>query len=100
MISIEGFFLGGTAHADDVRAIATSITAAETQGYIMSDFAQNHDLFLNQSKSEIVEFSNCQASCQSQIHLPNANFTTVFTAKCLGYHWSPSVYLSVFKPSY
>ena len=39
--SICRLYLSGAAHADDVRAIASSTSAAETQGAIISDFFLN-----------------------------------------------------------
>ena len=50
-LSICGLYLGGAAHADDVRAIA-SVT--EEQGQIIHDFAVENGLKLNSEKTEIV----------------------------------------------
>ena len=45
--SICRLYLGGAAHADDVRAIASSTSGAEAQGAIISDFSSKHGLHLN-----------------------------------------------------
>ena len=54
-LSICGLYLGGTAHADDVRAIASSASATEEQGQIIQDFAIENGLRLKQ-----LENRNCQ----------------------------------------
>ena len=56
-VSICSLFLGGTAHADDVRTIATSTQGATEQSKIVSEFDSDNSLKLNSSKTEIVRFS-------------------------------------------
>ena len=56
-ISIYNFYLGGAAHADDVRCIATSANIAKEQNLLISDFAYNNGLTLNMSKTEVVKIS-------------------------------------------
>ena len=53
-LSICGLYLGGAAHADDVRAIASSASVTEEQGQIIHDFAVENGLKLNSEKTEIV----------------------------------------------
>ena len=43
-LSICGLYLGGAAHADDVRAIASSASVTEEQGQIIHDFAVENGL--------------------------------------------------------
>ena len=51
-LSICGLYLGGAAHADDIRAIASSASVTEEQGQIMHDFAIGNGLKLNSEKIE------------------------------------------------
>ena len=53
-LSICGLYLGGAAHADDVRAIASSASVTKEQGQIIHDFAVENGLKLNSEKTEIV----------------------------------------------
>ena len=64
--SICRLYLSGAAHADDVRAIASSTSAAETQGAIISDFFLTHGLHLNSEKTEVVKISKLERSELSQ----------------------------------
>ena len=57
-ISIYDLYLGGAAHADDVRSIATSAQTAKEQSLLISDFASNNDLTLNMSKTEALSPCN------------------------------------------
>ena len=57
-ISIYNLYLGGAAHADDVRTVATSVKAAEEQSVQVSKFASHQGLTLNKSKTEVVKFSS------------------------------------------
>ena len=57
-ISIYNLYLGGAAHADDVRTVATSARAAEEQSVQVSKFASHQGLTLNKSKTEVVKFSS------------------------------------------
>ena len=80
-------YLGSAAHADDMRAIAASISAAETQGTIISDFSLTHDL----EKMEVVKISNSTQVPLDQISLSCSSVTTLHQAKCLGFLWSSSL---------
>ena len=56
-IFIYDLYLGGSAHADDVRSISTSANTAKEQSLLISDFASNNGLTLNMSKTEVVKIS-------------------------------------------
>ena len=90
-VSICNLFLGGAAHADDVRAIASSSTDAEIQGKIIADFSSCNGLTLNCSKTEVVKISRTHHPPPEDIHLTDATTHTVPQAKCLGYLWSDSL---------
>ena len=90
-VSIEGLFLGGAAHADDVRTIASSLASAEAQGALILEFATQNGLSLNQSKTEIVKVSKSQNPGHAQLHILDSVVDTIPHAKCLGFHWSHSL---------
>ena len=89
--SICQLFLGGAAHADDVRAIASSKFVAEAQGAIISDFSSEHGLHLNRAKTEIVKVSNSTLSTSEHLSLVDSTVTTLPQAKCLGFLWSSTL---------
>ena len=49
-----GLHVGASAHADDVRAVSLSKSAAHTQGNLIEAFCQANSLKLNASKTEVV----------------------------------------------
>ena len=89
--SICQLFLGGAAHADDVRSIATSKFVAEAQGAIISDFSSENGLHLNRAKTEIVKVSNSTFSTPEHLPLVDSTVTTLPQAKCLGFLWSSTL---------
>lgn len=50
-LSIWGLYFWGAAHADDIRAIASSASAAEKQGQIIHELAVENSLKLSKSKA-------------------------------------------------
>ena len=87
-LSICGLYLGGAAHADDVRAITSSASGAEKQGQIIHDFATENSLRLNSGKTEIVRISQSKSRETQQLKVLNFTIETVPHATCLGYMWS------------
>ena len=90
-LSICGLYLGGAAHADDVRAIASSASVTEEQGQIIHDFAVENGLKLNSEKTEIVKISQSNSREKGHLHhlhLVDHTIETVPQAVCLGYLWS------------
>ena len=81
-MSIEGLFLGGTAHADDVRAIATSTLASEAQGNI-SNLSHQNGHSLNYSITEIVKVSNSRILFIISF-IPSPLFSQYLTPSILG----------------
>ena len=82
--SICRLYLGGAAHADDVRAIASSTSGAEAQGAIISDFSSKHGLHLNSTKTEIVKISNNTKAPPEQISLTGPSVTILHQAQVPG----------------
>ena len=58
-LSIHGNFVGGAAHADDLRTIATSKCSVIEQADIIDKFTFSNHLKLNSSKTEIIRISYC-----------------------------------------
>ena len=82
--SIRGLYLGGAAHADDVRAIASSAIIAEEQSRIIQDFSTDN-LKLNGEKTEIVKLSRSNSHEKDCLHLLDHTVETTPQAVCLGY---------------
>ena len=87
-LSIGGLYLGGASHADDVRAIASSASAAEEQSQFIQNFAIENGLKLNHEKTEIVRISQSKSSENHQLQILDLTIETVPHATCLGYTWS------------
>lgn len=78
--------VGGSAHADDVRAISTSTNGAVEQSLIISDFTNK--MLLNQTKTEVLTFSCNSNTCDESIQIVDSSVPVLSQAKCLGYQWS------------
>ena len=52
--SVNGMYVGGFLHADDIRTLAASPSSLETQVAIVTKFAKENLLKLNTSKCEII----------------------------------------------
>ena len=68
-LTINNFFVGGFAHADDIRTITNSIASLNAQLESVSSFSSNNFLQLNPSKCEIVSFSRQSTISQPQLSL-------------------------------
>ena len=104
-LKINDLFVGGFAHADDIRTITNSTSSLNAQLEAVSLFTSENFLQLNPSKCEIVSFSRQSRNSQPQLSLDGAvipcnegakclgyigsqTLTTQHHAKCLGYWWS------------
>jgi exonuclease III len=94
-LSVCGSFVGGSAHADDVRTIAPSTHTLHQQYNILQNFVTCNHLQLNTSKTEVLKISNTFSS--ETIQLPTTSINTVSNARCLGvrFHHDLSATLSV-----
>ena len=87
-LSVLGTFVGGAAHADDLRTIATTKNTIATQVNIIDNFTSKHSLRLNQAKTEIVKIT-LQPNQFEEVAINHLNtITTLPAAKCLGVWWS------------
>ena len=70
-ISIYDLYLGGAAHVDDVRSIATSANTAKEQSLLISDFTSNNGLTLNMPETEVVKISRNPTWNNETVNLSN-----------------------------
>ena len=84
-----GLYLGGAAHVDDVRTIASSATIAEVQGGVISEFAHNNSLLVNREKTEVVKIAvkKCSNENQEQLTSHNSTVSPLPQTKCLIFMW-------------
>jgi len=90
-ISLCNLYLGGTAHADEVCAISTSTNGAIEQSHIISDFTNDNEPFLNQTKTEVVRFSINSDTHDEHIQIVDSTAPVLSPTKWLGYHWSKTL---------
>lgn len=55
---------------------------------IISDFTDDNEPFLNQTKTEVVRFSINSDTHNEHIQIVDSAVPVLSQAKCLGYHWS------------
>ena len=84
-LKINNLFVGGFAHADDIRTITNSTSSLNAQLEAVSSFTSENFLQLNPSKCEIVSFSRQSSNAQPQLSLDGATLPCNDGAKCLGY---------------
>ena len=90
-ISVNNIYAGGYQHADDIRTLANSQSAIESQIEMVSRFTSENFLTLNESKCEVII---CKKSSRlpSLVSITNGDtsecsFPVKEEAKCLGYVW-------------
>ena len=94
-VSICSLYLGGAAHTDNVRTIATSTQSATEQSKIVSKFPSDNGLKLNPSKTEIVRFlTTASLSLCSNITIDESLLPLLSQASCLEYCWSRTLSLT------
>ena len=86
-ISICNLYCGVAAHADDVRAIASSTQGTKDQDKMIANFTTKNGVSLNESKTKIVLFSRKPSQHTSAINPMNSTVPIIPEAKCLGYLW-------------
>ncbi len=55
--TLDGLFVGGALHADDVRTVCNDKRGVEEQARTVNDFVTENGLKINPSKTEIVAFA-------------------------------------------
>ena len=91
VLKINDMFVGGFAHADDIRTITNSTSSLNARLEAVSSFTSENFLQLNPSKCEIVSFSRQSRSSQPQLSLDGDIIPCNDSAKCLGYVWSSTL---------
>ena len=85
-LNLLGLHVGASAHADDVRAVSLSKSAAHTQGNLIEAFCQANSLKLNASKTEVVLTTKGRYN-ECMLELVGQEVVTQKEAKCLGVWW-------------
>ena len=86
-LSVSGSFVGGAAHADDIRTVASSSSVLQIQANIINQFTTTNSLKLNTSKTEVVRFSK-STFLEGSVILNDESIDFVPEAKCLGVWWN------------
>ena len=55
--SIEGLFVGGGLHADNVRTVSNTKKGVVEQADIVKSYAESHGLKINEAKTELIAFA-------------------------------------------
>ena len=71
-LKINDLYVGGFAHADDIRTLTNSISSLNARLEAVSLFTTENFLQLNLSKCEIVSFSRQSSDAQLQVSLDGA----------------------------
>ena len=85
-LTLCGLNVGNSAHADDVRAASISVTAAQTQGYLIDAFCKANSLKLNADKTELIMLTKGRYN-ESTCEMLGRDIQTQTDAKCLGVWW-------------
>ena len=85
-LSVYGTYIGGAAHADDLRTATATKNSIIQQVDIIEEFTSANHLKLNSSKTEIIKISR-NFPDPEPIQVLNWDVTTVASAKCLGVWW-------------
>ena len=85
-LSVYGTYIGGAAHADDLRTATATKNSIIQQVDIIEEFTSANHLKLNSSKTEIIKISR-NFPDPEPIQVSNWDVTTVASAKCLGVWW-------------
>ena len=80
--SVNGMYVRGFLHADEIRTLAVSPFCLEAQVAIRAKFAKENLLKLNTSKCEVIIV--CRFVTMPQI---NVGISVKEEVKCLGYKW-------------
>ena len=85
-LTVGGNFVGGAAHADDLRTAAISKESIMQQWNIINKFTTSRNLKLNSSKTEILKISR-KLPGKSQLNLSDHCVNISTSVKCLGIWW-------------
>ena len=83
-LSVYGTYIGGAAHADDLRTATATKNSTAQQVDIIEEFTSANYLRLNSSKTEIISRN---LPDPEPIQILNWDVTTIASAKCLGVWW-------------
>ena len=91
-ISIEGLFVGGGLHADDVRTVSNTKRGVEEQADIVKSYVESHGLKINEAKTEVITFARDNLKfVEDEVTIHDVNVPFVSKGCCLGYWWHRSL---------
>ena len=85
-LSVCQTYAGAAIHADDLRTTAASKDTVSKQATVISNFARNANLKLNESKLEVLQVSQ-QHKDPERLNIASVQISTTPAAKCLGVWW-------------
>ena len=85
-LSVCQTYAGAAIHADDLRTTAASKDTVSKQATVISSFARNANLKLNESKLEVLWVSQ-QHKDPERLNIASVQISTTPAAKCLGVWW-------------
>ena len=87
--TIEGMFVGGGIHADDVRTVSNDKEGVSRQAEIVDEFTASNGLQVNPSKTEVTAFSDNHTDfVDDKIRIGDVDVPIASHGCCLGYWWS------------
>lgn len=90
--TLEGIFVGGGLHADDIRTVSNDKRGVVQQAEIVDDFVKSRGLNINPSKTEIVAFSKNNLNFVNEnIVINGTEIPLSSQGCCLGYWWHRSL---------
>ena len=88
-LTINSFYVGGFAHADDIRTLATTVETLEAQVGLVRQFCAANFLQVNVQKCEVIVFDHHRgrADMGGDLEVEGVVSPSRSEARCLGFWW-------------
>ena len=88
-LTINSFYAGGFAHADDIRTLATTVETLEVQVGLVRQFYAANFLQVNVKKCEVIVFDRHRgrADMRDDLEVEVIVIQSCSEARCLGFWW-------------
>ena len=94
-LSINNLYVGGFAHADDIRTISASKESLEGQVNLVKRFCEANHLHLNVQKCQVIVFDRQGGTSGGNgIEIEGEVVPWRSEAKCLGYWWKGDLFVT------
>ena len=92
--SVNNFYAGGCAHADDIRTLASSVESLEAQISLVRNFCKANFLQLNVQKCEVITLDRQGGGSREghDVEVDGVAIPGRSAAKCLGYWWNSDLF--------